>query len=85
MSQTKCLGHPIDENGIKPKEVKAEAIIQLKPPENTKKLKSFLGAIHYMAKILSKFSERTDRLEKLLKKNEPWTWGEEQQKHFGKI
>ena len=68
MSQTKWLVHEIDENGIKPSE--EEAILQLKPPENTKELKSFLGVIQYMAKVLPKLSERTDRLRKSLKKSE---------------
>ena len=85
MNQTKWLGHEIDENGIKPNEEKVKAILRLKPPENTKELKSFLGAIQFMAKFLPKLSERTDKLRKLLKKKEPWNWGEEQQKDFGKI
>ena len=38
-----------------------------------------------MAKFVPKFSEQTDRLRKLPKKNEPWKWGEEQQKDFEKI
>ena len=85
MNRIKWLGHEIDENGIKPNEEKVEAILKLKPPENTKELKSFLGAIQYMAKFLPKLSEQTDRLRKLLKKNEPWKWAEEQQKDFEKI
>ena len=85
INQTKWLGHEIDENGIKPNEEKVKAILRLKPPENTKELKSFLGAIQYMAKFLPKFSERTEKLRKLLKKNEPWNWEEEQQKDFEKI
>ena len=84
MKQTKWLGHEIDENGIKPNEGKVEAILKLNPPENTKELKSFLGAIQYMTKYLPKLSERTDRLRKLLKKNETWNWGTEQE-DFGKI
>ena len=44
MNQTKWLGHETDENGIKPNEEKVEAILKLNPPENTKELKSFLGA-----------------------------------------
>ena len=79
------MGHEIDEDGIKPNEEKVEAILKLKPPENTKELKSFLGAIQYMAKFLPKLSEQTDRLRKLLNKNEPWKLAEEQQKDFGKI
>ena len=61
INQTKWLGHEIDENGIKPNEEKVEAILRLKPPENTKELKSFLGAIQYMAKFLPKLSGRTDK------------------------
>ena len=85
MKQTNWLGHEIDENRIKPNEEKVEAILKLNPPENTKELKSFLGAIQYMAKFLPKLSERTDRLRKLLKKNETWNWGNEQDEDFGKI
>ena len=83
MNRIKWLAHEIDENGIKPNGTKA--ILKLKSPENTKELKSFLGAIQNMAKYLPKLSEQTDRLRNLLKKNEPWKWGEEQQKDFGKI
>ena len=38
-----------------------------------------------MAKTLQKFSERTNRLRKLLKKNEPWKWGSEQETDFNRI
>ena len=51
----------------------------------TKDLKSFLGAIQYMAKFLPKLSKRTDRLRKLLKKNEPWNWGPEQETDSNRI
>ena len=68
MNQSKWLGHEIDENGIKPNEEKVEAILRLKPPENTKELISFLGAKQYVAKFLPKLLERTDKLRKLLKK-----------------
>ena len=85
MKETKWLGHEINENGIKPNEEKVEAILKLKAPENTKELKSFLGAIQYMAKFLPKLSEQTDRLRKLLKKNEPWKWETEQETDFNRI
>ena len=38
-----------------------------------------------MAKRLPKHSERTDRLRKLLKKNETWNWATGQEEDFGKI
>ena len=85
MNETKWLGHGINENGIKSNEQKMEAILKLKAPENTNDLESFAGAIQYMAKFLLKLSERTDRLRKLLKKNEPWKWGPEQETDFNRI
>ena len=84
-NRMKWLGHEIDENGINPKEEKVEAILKLEPPKNTKELKSFLGAIQYMAKFLPKLSERTGRLRELLKKSETWKQETEQEEDFGKI
>ena len=38
-----------------------------------------------MTKFLPKLSERTGRLRKLLRKNEPWKWGSEQETDFNRI
>ena len=80
MNRINCLDHEIDENEIKPNEEKVEAILKLVPPKNTTELKSFLGAIQYMAKFLPKLSEITDRLRKLLTKSETWKWETEQER-----
>ena len=85
LKRTKWLGHEIYENGTKPNEEKVEAIQKLKSPNNTKETKSFLGAIQDLAEFLPKLSEKTERLRKLLKKNEPWIWGEEQEKDFKQL
>ena len=85
MNETTWLGHEINENGIKQNEEKVDAILKLKAPKNTKDLKLFLWDIQYLAKFLPKLSERTDRLRKLLKKNEPWNWGQEQETDFNRI
>ena len=84
MKLPKWLSLEIDENGIKPNEDKVEAIFKLNPPENTKKLISILRAMQCLAKFLPKLLERTDRLRKLLKKNETWNWGTKQEEKFGK-
>ena len=62
-----------------------EAILTQKPPNNTKELESFLGAILYLAKFLPKLSEKTDKLRKLLNKNDPWKWENDQQEDFIQI
>ena len=41
-------------------------------------MKSFLGAIQYLAKLIPRQSERTERLRRLLKKDFKWNWGKEQ-------
>ena len=78
LNKTKWLGHENDEMGIKPNKEKVKAILELKPPENQKQLKLFLGAIQYLAKFLPRLSERTERLRKLLKKDFTWNWGKQQ-------
>ena len=55
MSQTKWLGHEIDENGIKPNEENVKAILQLKPPEITKELKSASGQYNTWQKFYRNF------------------------------
>ena len=52
MSQTKRLGHEIDESGIKPNEEKVESILKLKPQEKKRtKIVSRGDTIH--GKILT--------------------------------
>ena len=82
-NKMKWFGHEIDEDGIKPNKEKVKAILDLKHPENPEQLKSFLVAIQYLAKFLPRLSERTDKLQKLLKKNTEWKW--EQQNDFETI
>ena len=60
MNQTKWLGHELMKTE-KPNEEKLEDILKWNPLENTKELKSFIGAIQWMAKFLPKLSGRTDR------------------------
>ena len=60
MNLTKWLGHELMKTE-KPNEEKLEDILKLNPPENTKELKSFLGAIQWMANFLPKLSGRTNR------------------------
>ena len=84
-NKMKWLGHEINEDGIKPNKEKVKAISELKHPEYPKELKSFLGAIQYLAKFLPRLSERTDRLRKLLTKNTEWRWETEPQIDFKTI
>ena len=81
LKQPKWLGHEIDENRTKPNEEKVEAIQKLKSPNNTKELKSFLGAIQYLANSYRNFRKKRTEWENCWK-NELWNWREEQEKDF---
>ena len=67
-TETKWIGHRIDQAGIRPLQDKLLAIKKLKQPNNEKKLKSFLGAIQYLSKYIDNLSAQTDGLRELLKK-----------------
>ena len=85
LNKTKWLGHEFDETGIKPNKEKVKAILELKHPKNQKQLKSFLGAIQYLAKFLPRLSEGTERLRRLLKKDSTWNWGKQEDEDFNSI
>ena len=68
LKETIWLGHEITEHGIKLNKEKIEAILQSKSPTSCKELKSFLGAIQYIAKFIPKHSEKTDQMRQLLRK-----------------
>ena len=85
LNKTKWLGHEIDETRIKPNKEKVKAILELKHPKNQKQLKSFLGAIQYLAKFLLRLSERTERLLRLLKKDSTWNWEKQEDEDFNSI
>ena len=44
------LGYSISKSGISPLETKTSSILSLQPPNTLKKLRSFLGSVHYISK-----------------------------------
>ena len=76
------LGHVIDAQGLHPATSKIKAISQAPAPSNATELKSFLGLLNYYHKFLPNLSTTLAPLHKLLHKNMPWTWSEEQDTAF---
>ena len=83
--ETEWIGHKIDQNGIRPLQDKLEAITKIEIPKNEKELKSFLGAIQYLAKYIENLSAQTDILRKLLKKQNEWNWTQEHTEAFNNL
>ena len=62
--------------GIQPTEEKVAAIQNAPPPQDVHQLKSFLGLLNFYAK--PKSVDRPAPLYRLLQKNIPWQWREQQ-------
>ncbi|KXZ52120.1 hypothetical protein GPECTOR_10g1143 [Gonium pectorale] len=79
------LGHNLTAQGISPHHAKVAAIMSLQPPTNVSELRAQLGFINYYRCYVPGMSQLTADLTKLLKKDEPWVWGPDQQAAYDAI
>ena len=56
MKEVVYLGHVISAEGIKVHPEKVEAIVKWEPPQNVKKLRSFLGLAGYCRRFVENYS-----------------------------
>ncbi|KAI4895675.1 hypothetical protein NFI96_020671 [Prochilodus magdalenae] len=76
------LGHKIDATGLHPVNEKVAAIKEAPEPRNVTELKAYLGLLNYYHRFLPKLSTLLAPLHLLLRKENKWKWGTEQQKAF---
>uniref|UniRef100_A0A3B3SKQ2 Gypsy retrotransposon integrase-like protein 1 n=1 Tax=Paramormyrops kingsleyae TaxID=1676925 RepID=A0A3B3SKQ2_9TELE len=74
------LGHKINATGLHPLREKVEAIAGAQVPRNVSELKAYLGLLNYYHRFLPNLSTQLAPLHLLLRKDEKWLWGPEQQK-----
>ena len=79
------LGNRVGRFGIRPTADRAQAILGWPEPENTTELKSFLGLLGFLRRYIADMAQIAAPLNKLLKKETPWYWDEEQQLAFDKL
>src|SRR3954447_6462071 len=79
------LGHIVGRNGIAPDPTKVEKIKNFPEPTNIKDLRGALGLFSYYRKFVRDFSKIAKPMLNLLKKDAPFTWGEQQQKAFDEL
>ena len=79
------LGHIIDGKQVSPPLSKTKAIIDYEAPKDQKELQRFHGLINYLREYIPDFANISAPLTKLLKKNEPYNWNEEQQQSFEEL
>ena len=76
------LGHVIGRDGIKPDADKVEKIKNFPIPKDRSQLRSAMGLFSYYRRFIRDFSKIASPLNKLLKKEEPFSWTEKQQRAF---
>ena len=79
------LRYHISQLGISPLESKTAAILSLQAPTTIKKLRSFLGLVHYIGKFIPNLAKISHPLRPLLKKSSKFIWTAEHENSFSEI
>ena len=79
------LGYHISQSGISSLESKTAAILTLEAPKTLKKLRSFLGAVHYIGKFIPNLAQISHPLRPLLKQSSKFIWTAEHENCFNEI
>ncbi len=80
--EVKFLGHIESEEGFRPDQGNAEAIINMKPLTNVKETPRFLGMAGFYRKHINNFSHLAALLTDLIRKNQPFRWTVDCQRAF---
>ena len=79
------VGHVLSSDGLKADPEKIRAVTQMKPPNNRKELRKFMGFIQYLAKFLPNLSQESAPLRQLLSNEVSWHWNGDKQQSFQKL
>ena len=77
--------HDLSHEGVSPSEEKIAAVVNVQPPRNASEVRSFVQLVQYSSKFIPNFSQVAEPLRKLLKKDQAFIWGGEQQKAFKEL
>ena len=83
--EVKFLGHIVSAQGIAIDPSKVEAIASFPAPEGVPELRRLLGMVNHVAKFAPNLAEVTKPLRDLLKKENDWVWGPDQEEAFKKL
>ena len=87
LSKLTFFGHDLSRQGVAPSEEKVAAILNANPLQDASQVRSFVQLVQYSAKFLPNFAQEAEPLmiRSLLRKNEPFIWGEAQERSFQKL
>ncbi|GFU72507.1 retrovirus-related Pol polyprotein from transposon opus [Trichonephila clavipes] len=83
--ELKYLGLIFNKEGIKIDEKKVQAIVEMKPPHNSKEVSKFLGMSQWYAKFIKNYADICEPLYNLKRKLKRFIWSIEAQKAFNAV
>ena len=76
------LEHEVSEKGVTPDPEKIKAVINYSTPTNVKSVRQTLGSFGYYRRFISQYAVKAKPLNDLLKKDNPFVWGEKEEQSF---
>lgn len=80
-----CLGHIIGQGELHVSDKKIRIVKDFPPPRSVKQVRSFLGLINFYRTFIDKCAEKSEPLNRLLRKDIKFVWSEDCQKAFEEL
>ena len=81
----KLLGHMVNERGIEVDPDKIKVILDMPVLRTEKKIRGFLGRLHYISRFMAKLTNICESIFRLLRMNQPMVWNDDCLLAFEKI
>ena len=75
----------IGPDGIKMEKEKVRGVLEWPTPKCIKDVQKFLGLANYYRRFVKDFAEIARPMHRLVRKQEKWNWGSEQEEAFGRL
>ena len=85
MPQIEFMGHILSEHGIGVAESKVTATRDARRPQIVSEVKSFMGLVNFTIRFIPNLATLGESLNRLMKKEQPFVWGKEQDAAFVKL
>ena len=84
-SSVTYLGYLLDKDGLRPDPERVKPVLNMPSPKNVKELRRVLGMFGWYSRFIENEAEFKVPLVRLLRKENPWHWGDEQEEAFQRL